>query len=73
MKSKPTKGRPTKQLPSGKPESKKVILPKLNDKKTQDMLTGRKAVPGMKKKFKTGEELKEAIRKKTGKYPNTAQ
>ena len=50
-----------------------VIMPKLNDKKTQDMLTGRKAVPGMKKKFKTGEELKEAIRKKTGKYPNTAQ
>ena len=53
--------------------SKKVIMPKLNGKKIEDMLTGRKPVPGMKKKFKTGEELKEAIRKKTGKYPNTAQ
>jgi hypothetical protein len=73
MKSKPTKGRPTKQLPTGKPSSKKILLPKLNDKKTQDMLTGRKSVPGMKKKPKTGEQLKEAIRKKTGKYPNTAQ
>ncbi len=73
MKGKPTKGRPTKQLPTGRPASKKILLPKLNDKKTQDMLTGRKPVPGMKKKPKTGEQLKEAIRKKTGKYPNTAQ
>jgi hypothetical protein len=78
MKSKPTKGRPTKQLPTNKPVGKKqllprVIPPKLNDKKIQDMLTGRKPVPGMKKKPKTGEALKKAIMKKTGKYPNTAQ
>ena len=78
MKSKPTKGRPTKQLPTNKPVGKKqllprVIPPKLNDKKIQDMLTGRKPFPGMKKKPKTGEALKKAIMKKTGKYPNTAQ
>jgi len=78
MKSKPTKGRPTKQLPTNKPVGKKqlmpkVIPPKLNDKKIQDILTGRKPVPGMKKKPKTGEALKKAIMKKTGKYPNTAQ
>jgi hypothetical protein len=78
MKSKPTKVRPTKQLPTNKPVGKKqllprVIPPKLNDKKIQDMLTGRKPVPGMKKKPKTGEALKKAIMKKTGKYPNTAQ
>jgi hypothetical protein len=54
-------------------KSGKKPIPKLNDKKIQDMLTGRKSVPGMKKKPKTGEQLKEAIRKKTGKYPNTAQ
>jgi hypothetical protein len=78
MINKTNKTRPkTKQLPTN-PSGKKrplprVIPPKLNDKKIQDMLTGRKPVPGMKKKPKTGEQLKEAIRKKTGKYPNTAQ
>jgi hypothetical protein len=85
MKSKPTKGRVTKQLPTGRPAGKKELLPKIsgsktkkqlmpkfNEKKIEDMLTGRKPVPGMKKKPKTGEQLKEAIRKKTGVYPNTA-
>ena len=47
-------------------------VPKLNDKKTQDMLTGRKPVPGMKKKPTTGPALKKAIMKKTGIHPNTA-
>jgi len=48
-------------------------VPKLNDKKIQDMLTGRKPVLVNGKKPKTGEALKKAIMKKTGKYPNTAQ
>ena len=73
MANKPGTGRATKQLRTGRPAGKKELMPKLNDKRTQDMLTGRKPVPGMKKKPKTGEQLKEAIRKKTGKYPNTAQ
>ena len=78
MKSKPTKTRPKTKLLPFNPTGKKrplprVIPPKLNDKKIQDMLTGRKPVPGMKKKPKTGEALKKAIMKKTGKYPNTAQ
>jgi len=78
MINKNNKTRPkTKVLPTN-PSGKKrplprVIPPKLNDKKIQDMLTGRKPVPGMKKKPKTGEALKKAIMKKTGKYPNTAQ
>ena len=63
---------PTK--PTGKKQPlPRIIPPKLNDKKIQDMLTGKKSVPGMKKKPKTGEALKKAIMKKTGKYPNTAQ
>lgn len=53
-------------------KNSKVIMPKLNDKKTQDMLTGRKSVTINGKKPKTGEALKQAIRKKTGSYPNTA-
>ena len=86
MKGKPTKGRVTKQLPTGRPagkkellpkisgsKSKKELMPKLNDKRTQDMLTGRKPVLVNGKKPKTGEALKKAIMKKTGKYPNTAQ
>jgi hypothetical protein len=73
MKSKPTKGRVTKQLPTGRPAGKKELLPKLNDKRTQDMLSGRKPVLVNGKKPKTGEALKKAIMKKTGKYPNTAQ
>ena len=70
----PNKRKPTKmimpKLSSSK--TKKQLMPKFNEKKIEDMLTGRKPVPGMKKKPKTGEQLKEAIRKKTGIYPNTA-
>jgi hypothetical protein len=54
--------------------------PKLNPKKVQDMLTGKTRVSPLDTKarkkqlsdFEKGQLLKEAIRKKTGSYPNTA-
>ena len=60
---------------------KKVYTPKLNPKKIQDMLTGKTKVSPLDTKarkkqlsdFEKGLALKEAIRKKTGSYPNTAQ
>lgn len=60
---------------------KKPTTPKLNPKKVQDMLTGKTRIspltnkPGKKQlsDFEKGQALKEAIRKKTGSYPNTAQ
>lgn len=60
---------------------KKDITPKLNPKKIQDMLTGKTRVSPLDTKsrkkqlsdFEKGQALKEAIRKKTGSYPNTAQ
>ena len=64
-----------------KPKSNKVVVPKLNPKKIQDMLTGKTRVSPLDTKarqkqmsdFEKGLALKEAIRKKTGSYPNTAQ
>ena len=55
--------------------------PKLNPKKVQDMLTGKTRVSPLDTKARQkqlsdsqkAEALKEAIRKKTGSYPNTAQ
>lgn len=61
-------------------KNSKVIMPKLNEKKVQNMLTGKTKVSPIdtsaRKKqlsdFEKGQALKEAIRKKTGSYPNTA-
>lgn len=61
-------------------KNSKVIMPKLNSKKVQGMLTGKTKVSPIdtnpRKKqlsdFEKGQALKEAIRKKTGSYPNTA-
>ena len=57
---------------SKKPKPTKIVMPKLNDKRTQDMLTGRKSVTVNGKKPKNADQLKKAIAKKTGSYPNTA-
>ena len=61
--------------------AKKPNTPKLNRKKVQDMLTGKTRVSPLDttarnkqlSDFEKGLLLKEAIRKKTGSYPNTAQ
>jgi hypothetical protein len=66
--------------PSAPQNSKKVIMPKLNPKKIQDMLTGKTRVSPLDTKarqkqmsdFEKAEALKAAILKKTGSYPNTA-
>ena len=58
----------------------KPNVPKLNSNKIQNMLTGKTRVSPIdttaRKKqmsdFEKGQALKEAIRKKTGVYPNTA-
>jgi hypothetical protein len=65
---------------ANKPNVPKPSVPKLNPKKVQDMLTGKTRVSPIdttaRKKqlsdFEKGQLLKEAIRKKTGSYPNTA-
>jgi hypothetical protein len=66
---------------AAKPKPNKVVVPKLNPKKIQDMLTGKTRVSPLDttarnkqlSDFEKGLLLKEAIRKKTGSYPNTAQ
>ena len=63
-----------------KPKPQMANTPKLNPKKVQDMLTGKTRVSPIdttaRKKqlsdFEKGQALQEAIRKKTGVYPNTA-
>ena len=59
--------------PTQTPKSKPAPGPKFNSKKIQDMLTGKTPVLLNGKKPKTAEELKEAIRIKTGVYPNTSR
>jgi hypothetical protein len=51
----------------------KAPAPKFNNKQIQDMLTGKTPVLLNGKKPKTAQELKEAIRQKTGRYPNTSR
>jgi hypothetical protein len=58
---------------ASKPKPKPAPGPKFNDKKIQDMLTGKTPVLLNGKKPKTAQELKEAIRIKTGVYPNTSR
>ena len=66
--------------PPAPQNAKKVIMPNLNPKKVQDMLTGKTRVSPLDTKarqkqmsdFEKAEALKAAIRKKTGSYPNTA-
>lgn len=50
-----------------------VKVPPMNSKKIQDMLTGKTPVLLNGKKPKNAQELKEAIRQKTGIYPNTTR
>jgi hypothetical protein len=69
-----------KPSPLQKTLDKKVYTPKLNEKKIQDMLTGKTKISTMDIKprqkqlsdWEKAQALKEAIRKKTGTYPNTA-
>jgi len=66
---------------AAKPKPNKVVVPKLNPKKIQDMLTGKTRVSPLDNKpakkqlsdWEKAQALKEAILKKTGTYPNTAQ
>jgi hypothetical protein len=62
---------PTAKVAS-KATPKATPMPKFNSKQIQDMLTGKTPVLLNGKKPKNAAELKEAIRQKTGKYPNTA-
>jgi hypothetical protein len=55
------------------PKPKATPMPKFNDKQIQDMLTGKTPVTFNGKKPKNSKELLEAIRQKTGRYPNTAR
>jgi len=61
--------------PVAKVTSKPKVAPgpKFNNKQIQDMLTGKTPVLLNGKKPKTAQELKEAIRQKTGRYPNTSR
>jgi hypothetical protein len=63
---------PTAKVAS-KAKPKVMPGPKFNDKQIQDMLTGKTPVLLNGKKPKTAQELKEAIRQKTGRYPNTSR
>ena len=66
----------SKATPTPKPKAtaKPVVkVPVMNSKKIQDMLTGKTPVLLNGKKPKNAQELKEAIRQKTGVYPNTAR
>lgn len=55
-----------------KKTGRKVVVPKLNSKKIQDMVTGKKPVKINGKKPASGNALNNAIRKKTGTMPNIA-
>jgi len=67
----PGMGPAAKVASTAKPKA--TPMPKFNSKQIQDMLTGKTPVTLNGKKPKNAAELREAIRIKTGTYPNTVK